>query len=144
MLPELAVVRKEARNNWYSPYSYVPAKLLVETPLLVIPPLIFLAIMGNMSGLTSCQGGGVAGARFFMCYLAILTLTLTLLLPLPLPLTLTLTLTTTQTLTLTRTRTTTRTTTRTRTRTPSLPLPRTPTPALTPSLRLPRRDHLPV
>ena len=42
MLPELAVVRKEARNNWYSPYSYVPAKLLVETPLLVIPPLIFL------------------------------------------------------------------------------------------------------
>ena len=40
MLPELAVVRKEVRNNWYNPATFVPAKLVIETPLLVLPPLL--------------------------------------------------------------------------------------------------------
>jgi ABC-type multidrug transport system permease subunit len=67
ILPELAVVRKEARNNWYSPFSWVPAKLAVETPLLVLPPAIFLAIVGNMTGLTRDEDA----SRFFHLYLAL-------------------------------------------------------------------------
>ena len=78
VLPELAVVHKEARNNWYAPSSYLPAKLLIETPLLILPPLLFLSIMGNMSTLTwehaTSSGeaeGGTNCTRFFMVYLAI-------------------------------------------------------------------------
>jgi len=68
VLPELAVVRKEVRNNWYNPATFVPAKLVVETPLLVLPPLLYLAIAGTMSGFALGDGG----SRFLQVYLAIL------------------------------------------------------------------------
>ena len=60
VLPEIHVTQKEVRNCWYRPTSYVPAKFIVETPLLVIPPLLYLAIVGNVTGLTR----GNNGARF--------------------------------------------------------------------------------
>jgi len=75
VLPEIFVVRKEVRNNWYSPNAYVPAKrgaapapslpglargaslveplprrYLTETPLLLLPPLIYLLIVGHACG----------------------------------------------------------------------------------------------
>ena len=74
ILPEFDVVQKECRNNWYSPWAYVPAKLITELPLLVVPPLLFLAIMGNMTTL-SWQTKGESSesdvSRFFMLYLAL-------------------------------------------------------------------------
>jgi len=45
----------------------VPAKLIIETPLLIVPPFVFLLVMGNMTTLTWSAGG----VRFFSCYLAI-------------------------------------------------------------------------
>ena len=68
VLPEIHVTQKEVRNNWYRPTSYTPAKFIVETPLLVIPPLLYLAIVGNVTGLTR----GNNGARFIRVYLACL------------------------------------------------------------------------
>ena len=62
------MVRKEVRNNWYNPATFVPAKLVVETPFLVLPPLLYLAIAGTMSGFALGDGG----SRFFQVYLAIL------------------------------------------------------------------------
>ena len=64
VLPEIHVTQKEVRNCWYRPTSYVPAKFIVETPLLVIPPLLYLAIVGNVTGLTR----GNNGARFIRVY----------------------------------------------------------------------------
>ena len=121
VLPELAVVHKEVRNNWYAPptrtarrapfhriparssaelpcaplrvaravpsarvfryapATYVPAKLVMETPLLVIPPLLYMTIMGNMTTLTweaATSEGDALGStdcgRFFLLYLAVL------------------------------------------------------------------------
>lgn len=71
ILPELAVVTKEVRNNWYSPWAYTPAKLVVETPLLVIPPLLYVLIMGFMTQLVDD-----GATRFFTLYLAILMVVL--------------------------------------------------------------------
>ena len=68
VLPEIHVTQKEVGNCWYRPTSYVPAKFIVETPLLVIPPLLYLAIVGNVTGLTR----GNNGARFIRVYLACL------------------------------------------------------------------------
>ena len=68
VLPEIHVTQKEVRNNWYRPTSYTPAKFIVETPLLIIPPLLYLAIVGNVTGLTR----GNNGARFIRVYLACL------------------------------------------------------------------------
>ena len=42
--------RRRARNNWYSPLSYVPAKYVTETPMLLMPPLIYLTIVGGVTG----------------------------------------------------------------------------------------------
>ena len=74
ILPEFDVVQKECRNNWYSPWAYVPAKLITELPLLVVPPLLFLAIMGNMTTLSWQKSGESSESdvsRFCMLYLAL-------------------------------------------------------------------------
>lgn len=70
VVPELAVARKEARNNWYAPTSFIPAKLVTETPLLIVPPIIFLAISGNMSNLSHSDDG----SRFLMLAFALVLL----------------------------------------------------------------------
>lgn len=68
VLPELAIVQKEVRNNWYSPLAYVPAKILTDTPLLIIPPAIFVGIVGNMTTIS----WGEDGMRLFRLYVACL------------------------------------------------------------------------
>ena len=45
----------------------LPLPTQVETPLLVLPPAIFLAIVGNMTGLTRDEDA----SRFFHLYLAV-------------------------------------------------------------------------
>ena len=64
VLPELAVTRKETRNNWYGLFAYYVAKVVSDTPLLVIPPLLYMATMGPMSGLVD------SASRFGALYLA--------------------------------------------------------------------------
>ena len=66
VLPELAVVRKEYHNNWYSLGAYYSAKIVSDTPLLVLAPLVYLTLMGNLSGLTE------SGWRFGIVYLSML------------------------------------------------------------------------
>lgn len=52
----------------------MPAKLITEMPLLIVPPLLFLTIMGNMTTLTWQTSATSESdcSRFFMLYLAIL------------------------------------------------------------------------
>ena len=57
VMPELAIAKKEVRNNWYSPNAFIPAKLIIETPLLTIPPLLFLSIAGGMSHIIDSDDG---------------------------------------------------------------------------------------
>ncbi|KAL1510891.1 hypothetical protein AB1Y20_005723 [Prymnesium parvum] len=73
VMPELVVARKEVRNNWYSPHAFIPAKIVVETPLLVVPPIIFLTISGFMSNLAVSDDG----SRFAMLALALILLVAT-------------------------------------------------------------------
>jgi len=71
VFPELTVAAKQCHNNWYSPNSFVPAKILIETPLLVIPPFLFLLIGGSMSNLSRDADGTLIGQRFCMMWLAL-------------------------------------------------------------------------
>jgi len=66
VLPELAIVKKEVRNNWYAAHSFIPAKLIIETPLLLIPPCLFVAVSGTMTGMVD------DGERFIYMYIAVL------------------------------------------------------------------------
>lgn len=70
ILPELAVVGKEIRNDTYSVGAYYLAKSTVDTPFLFLGPAIFSGIMGPMSGLT-CELD-----RWVMFYAAIVCLAL--------------------------------------------------------------------
>jgi len=67
VVPELTVVKKEVRNNWYVARSWIPAKIAIETPLLILPPGLFLVVCGFMSGLAKSE----SGERFFMLWLAV-------------------------------------------------------------------------
>ena len=67
VLPELAVVKKEHANNWYALRPYYLAKLIADTPLLVLPPLLYTLIMSFMTGLHDGSAD-----RFFRLYLATL------------------------------------------------------------------------
>lgn len=73
ILPELGIVGKEVANNRYSIGAYYLAKLTIELPLLLLSPLVYLGIMGPMTGFTDtmrrfwesycCFGGMVLGAQ---------------------------------------------------------------------------------
>jgi hypothetical protein len=69
--PELAIIRKEFRNNWYDLRSYYIAKVATDTPLLIIPCFLYLSIMGQLTGLADFMSW-----RFGMMYVALLALTL--------------------------------------------------------------------
>lgn len=55
------------RNNWYSARSWIPAKIAIETPLLIIPPGLYLVVAGFMSNVANSENG----ERFFMLWLAV-------------------------------------------------------------------------
>jgi hypothetical protein len=64
VLPDLEVLGREHRNNWHSLRAFYLAKLLTDTPLLVLPPLIYLEIDGTMSDII-----GNSAPRFVMIFL---------------------------------------------------------------------------
>ena len=68
LLPELTVIRKEVRNNWYGVPAYYAAKLLAEAPLLILPPLLYLSTAGMMSGLSDSESGWRFGYLYVACF----------------------------------------------------------------------------
>jgi len=69
LLPELAVLRKEYRNNWYALRAWYVAKLIADTPLLILPAALYLAVAGTMSGLYDATAW-----RFGVLYLGLMFL----------------------------------------------------------------------
>ena len=67
VLPEIAVMRKEHRNNWYSLKAFYVAKIISDMPLIVLPPLLYALTMGTMSNLTNGEPW-----RFGLLYLSLL------------------------------------------------------------------------
>ena len=67
VLPEIAVMRKEHRNNWYSLKAFYVAKVISDMPLIVVPPLLYTLTMGSMSNLTNGEAW-----RFALVYLSLL------------------------------------------------------------------------
>lgn len=66
VLPELAVMKKEYSNNWYSLRSFFAAKQVADSPLLAIPPLLYTLIMSFLTGLHDNSA-----ERFLHLYVAI-------------------------------------------------------------------------
>jgi len=73
VLPEMAVVKKEIRNHWYNVKPYYAAKLLADTPLLVLPPLLFLTIMGSLSNFYNGEAWRF-GALYLVLFAVVLTM----------------------------------------------------------------------